>query len=345
MRRPVVLRPVGGIITLALVTLTVVGGPVGTAGAALTTTLTRHSFTLKSRSSSGSTAYTLDYWSNGKIGTVNRAVRRVVVILHGDSRNAEDYGRYTVSAAKAARVASSTMVVAPLFVADVDHPRSNQLYWTEDSWKRGGQSETAGRAWTMSSFRVMGAVLAALRSDYPRARVVLAGHSAGGQFVQRYAGSNAAHVANRYVPMNPGSYAYLNGRRWSKGKLRMLKPREVKACPHYNTYRYGLKGRPTTVFSTRRATVISRYLASRVTYLLGEADTVRDSTMDTSCEANWEGKNRFQRGTRFFRALKAMAGSARHHHLVTVPRVAHEGSKMIESRKAVRPLFGIHRRR
>src|SRR3954470_14409557 len=127
--------------------------------------------------------------------------------------------------------------------------------------------------------------------------------------------------------MNPGSYVYLNARRWSKGSLRRLRPREIRACPDYNIYRYGLKERPTSVFSSRRATVLRTYLASRMTYLLGEADTVRDSTMDTSCAAYWEGKNRFQRGSRFFRALRAMPRSARRHHLVTVPGVAHEGSK------------------
>jgi len=271
---------------------------------------------------------------------VDPGVQRVVVMVHGDSRNADDYGRYTASAATAAGVESSTMVVAPLFVADVDLPRGDQLYWTVDSWKEGGDSEAAGRSWTTSSFRVMDSLLAALRSDYPMARIVLAGHSAGGQFVQRYAASNGVHVADGYVPMNPGSYLYLDARRWFKGTLRAPSSKAIKACPRYNTYKYGLRDRPTSIFSSTDATVVSTFLAAPVTYLLGEADTTRDSSLDTGCSADLEGSNRFQRGTRFFAALDVIAGSGLGHRLVTVPGVAHEGSVMINSTQAAPLLFG-----
>ncbi|GEM_PF-436248 len=329
-------RTVIGVIALFIASFTLVGGAFGGSSAALNATLSRHSFNL----SAGSTAYSVDYWSNAEIGVVDPAVRRVVVIVHGDSRNADDYGRYTASAATAAGVMSSTMVVAPQFVADVDSPRVDQLYWTADSWKTGSESEAAGRSWTMPSFRVMDAVLAALRTDYPTAQIVLAGHSAGGQFVQRYVASNGVHVADRYVPMNPGSYVYLDARRWAKGTMRALTAREIKACSGYDSYKYGLDGRPTSTFSSSRATVASTYLASPVTYLLGESDTLRDSNLDTGCSADWEGANRFERGTRFFLALRAMAGAALGQEMVTVPGVAHEGSRMIKSTQAVPLLFG-----
>jgi pimeloyl-ACP methyl ester carboxylesterase len=316
---------------------TPVGRSLGAAGATTTPDPTRRSFSV----SSGSTSYAFDYWSNADIGVVEGGVRRVVVVVHGDSRNADDYSRYAASAAQAARVMSSTVVVAPRFMADADDPGADHLYWTTDSWKDGGESEVAGRSWTMSSFRVMTALLTALRDDYPAARIVLAGHSAGGQFVQRYAASNAPRVADAYVLMNPGSYLYLNGRRWADGRLRVLNSKEVDACSRYNRYKYGLRARPMSSFSTSRATVVSTYLAAPVTYLLGKADTTRDSDLDTGCEADWQGANRLQRGTRFFRTLRAMAGADLRHRLVTVPRVAHEGGSMIRSAQAARLLFAV----
>jgi pimeloyl-ACP methyl ester carboxylesterase len=336
LRRSVVRQTVAGTIAVVLAAGTVLGGQTISASGALPPTLAQHSFIV----SAGAPAYTLDYWSNGEIGIVDPTVRRVVVMVHGDSRNADDYGRYTSLAADAAGLADSTMVVAPLFIADVDFPRADQLYWTEDSWKRGGESENSGRSWAMSSFRVMDALLAALRSDYPKARLVLAGHSAGGQFVQRYAASSTVHLANRYVPMNPGSYLYLDRRRWFKGRLRAPTPKELKTCTRYNTYRYGLKRRPAGEFAADAATVVSTYLGSRVTYLLGKADRVRDSDLDTSCSADWEGPNRFRRGTRFFAALQVIAGSRLRHHMVIVPGVAHEGGSMIRSTQAAPVLFG-----
>lgn len=297
--------------------------------------LSRHSFVL----SSGSADYAFDYWSNAEIGLAVPTVRRVVVILHGDSRNADDYGRYTASAATTAGVMPSTMIVAPQFIADADSPRDDQLYWTANSWKDGSESEAELRSWTIASFRVMDALLAALRKDYPTADIVLAGHSAGGQFVQRYAASNGVRSANRYVVMNPGSYVYLDNRRWTQESLRPLSAEEIKSCPGYDSYKYGLSGRPASLFAPSTAAVTSSYLASPVTYLLGEADTARDSSLDIGCAAEWEGANRFERGTQFFQALSQLTGAGLTHQLIAVPGVAHEASRMINSSQAALLFF------
>ena len=186
----------------------------------------------------------------------------------------------------------------------------------------------------------MDSVVAALRTDYPNARIVLAGHSAGGQFVQRYAASSRARVADIYVPMNPGSYLYMDARRWSKGTLRPLTAKETKACADYDSYKHGLTGRPATLFASATATVAAEYFASPVTYLLGGADTTRDSSLDTSCAADWQGTNRLQRGTLFYAALQRTAGSALNQRLIIVPGVAHEGGGMIRSSEAASVLFG-----
>ena len=95
--------------------------------------------------------------------------------------------------------------------------------------------------------------------------MVIAGHSSGGQIVQRHAlftrlspndddgggagtrtaaaahavegGRNATHVASvRHVVANPSSFAYLDGRRWINGVLRNLTAAERSKCPLFNSW-------------------------------------------------------------------------------------------------------------
>jgi pimeloyl-ACP methyl ester carboxylesterase len=317
-------------LTLVLASLAVSRGAVALE---VDSTLTERSFGI----THGDDTYSLDYWSNGEVGRPDPMVTNVVVVVHGDSRNADDYARYTVRAAAGAGRLGSTLVVAPRFVTELDLPRPDQLYWTRDSWKEGGPSEPSAASWSISSFDVMDRLLATIRQALPAAKIVVTGHSAGGQFVQRYAAAAQQTVVDRYVPMNPGSYLYFDRKRWTDGTRRRLTSAEKAACPGWNTYKYGVTGR-TFLAGTSTLDLRTRYFTTPVTYVLGRADVVRDSELDVSCEADWEGANRYARGRNFFAAVSKLAGPELRQSLVTVPGVAHEGSKMIGS-SAARPLL------
>jgi pimeloyl-ACP methyl ester carboxylesterase len=85
----------------------------------------------------------------------------------------------------------------------------------------------------LSSFDAIDSILARLadRSVFPNlAHIVLAGHSAGGQIVQRYAvvgtGTDkltALGVRVRYVVANPSSYAYFSRERLGRSRSRDAK--------------------------------------------------------------------------------------------------------------------------
>jgi hypothetical protein len=301
-----------------------------------TAALTLNDFTI----TRSGTTYVVPYWSNAVLAQGNTAVRNVVVAIHGDSRNADDYGRYTVDAAALAGKSATAVVVAPWFAAAADSPRSNQLYWTSDGWKQGDDSVATGRAWTMSSFAVLDAMVTQAHRAFPNAKITVTGHSAGGQLVQRYVAFAGQTYVTRYLPMNPGTYLYFDPMRWSGSTRRALTASEQKSCTRWNNYKYGL-ARRTGLAATRTDTQArAAYAAAPVSYLLGELDTVVDSSLDTGCSANWEGANRLVRGRNFFAALPQALGveATRSHSLATVPGVAHLGGSMIRSAEA-RPLL------
>jgi len=321
---------------IALLVSTLLTAPM-VAASPMTSSLSPRAFTIVQ----SDVSYDVDYWSNGSLASANPDVSSVVFMVHGNSRNADDYGRYTADAAKSAGRMGSTLVVAPHFIADDDSPSSRKLYWTSNSWKEGGTSVSRGREWSMSSFAVLDMMVTSARASFPTARIAIAGHSAGGQFVQRYVLGTRQRVADMYVPMNPGTYMYLDDQRWSGSTRRSLTSREKRSCSRWNDYKYGLANRTGDLAVSSSSEARELYSGANVSYLLGGSDTRRDSSLDTDCEADWQGRTRLSRGNNFFAALpQAMGGSAAvaSHSKVIVSGVAHEGSKMIRSTQA-RPLL------
>ena len=89
-------------------------------------------------------------------------------------------------------------------------PRTSWIGASE-GWKQGDGSKTSP---PVSSFAALDRLIAGIvRSHrFPGLRhIVVAGHSAGGQFVERYAASTrlSVRVPVRYVVANPSSYLYL----------------------------------------------------------------------------------------------------------------------------------------
>lgn len=288
-------------------------------------------------------SHELDYCGNGPIDAA-AAVRRVVIVVHGDERNACDYAEWTASAAMRAGAASSTLVVAPDFVTASEVPSSDRRrpYWTDDGWKDGSLSRTSPhqRAGRVSSFSVVDAMVTRLRAELPEVPIVVVGHSAGGQFVNRYAATSRVG-ADRYVVANPSSFLYFTGERLLGGEFRLPTRDERDACGEYNEYKYGLED-PYAYVSDDADTITKRYATREVTYLLGGRDTQRDDVLDTSCESDAQGTNRLERGRRYHAHLREVLGPAamRRHTLSIVSGVGHDGAAMLASDTARDALFG-----
>ena len=231
--------------------------------------------------------------SDKKSHTQTRAIDVVFILVHGSGRNAQQYLCGGISSSTTTTT-TTTMVISPLFMSDTDMPEVGDAYlrWAEDgpishTWRYGADSI---RGYNISSYQAMDSlveqlVLAATTPDNnPLSsvkRIVVAGHSAGGQLVHRWAltsnstlwssRSNNRHsrmdtesslgndrstnndkgcndtdivekdVQIRVIPANPRSFCYLDSRRFTSDIFDAPNTTRVEACPTYDTWEWGLQ--------------------------------------------------------------------------------------------------------
>ncbi len=273
-------------------------------------------------------------------------ITRAVLVLHGRLRNADVYYRSAKTAqAAAGDVGAATIMIVPQFLAAVDvdayHLPADTLRWSFEGWEGG---EPALGPTSASSFDALDAILARLadRRLFPALKqVVVAGHSGGGQVVQRYAiaGRGEAaltrqNIGVRYVVANPSSYAYFSAER--------PEPSIAASCPGYNHWKYGMEARPPYLASSTSAELEQRYVARQVVYLLGTADTnPNHPALDKSCMAEAEGPYRYARGHAYASAMQLRDGGTPNHRLWDVPGVGHDGDKMLTSPCGLEALFDL----
>ena len=68
---------------------------------------------------------------------------------------------------------------------------------------------------------------------------MIAGHSAGGQFANRFAAAHPAQPETRYIVANPSSYLYLDAQRREDLWLDKFSIPKSDVCFNYNHYKYG----------------------------------------------------------------------------------------------------------
>lgn len=293
----------------------------------------------------------LPVYASGRIDTTATDVRRVLLIIHGTLRNAAVYFASGQEAVKnAGKAGAGTLVVAPQFLArrDLQSFRLSPdiLAWTVNGWAAG---EPARSPAPISSFAALDAVLEhfADRKLYPAlTQVVVAGHSAGAQVVQRYAVAGhgeavlrKAGVGVRYVVANPSSYLYFSNER--PAGQGALKPADTASCPKVVEWKYGLKNAPPYVAKQNAADLEQRYARRDVTYLLGMADTnPYTHFIDRSCAAIAQGPDRLARGLAYFSYMQGRHTHSLKQALVEVPGVGHDGRSMFTSDCGLAVLFG-----
>jgi hypothetical protein len=286
-------------------------------------------------------AISLD-WSKPQPG-----IRRAVIVFHGVGRDVNGYYRTLQDAAEQAGAAArGTILIAPQFLDEEDiranRLASDVLRWRHASWEAGAP---AVAPLSLSSYDVVDALLMRLadRSVFPDLKtVVLAGHSGGGQLVQRYAvvGKAAVALASagihlRYIIANPSSYLYFSDER----------PAQFRSgsCRDFNHWKYGPIDPPAYVkldaanaWSQREA----NYAQQDVIYLLGDADIdPHQKDLDTSCGAEAQGRTRFVRGQAYFAYLHARHPSGWSQRMWFVPGVAHSARKMFTSTCGINVIF------
>jgi pimeloyl-ACP methyl ester carboxylesterase len=290
----------------------------------------------------------LPIYADHAIEAASPDVTKVLIIIHGTLRNADAY--YAAGEellAKAGDLADGTMVVAPQFLIgpDVDAFSLNAqtLAWTQNGWKGG---EAARQPAPISSFAALDALLKhfADRRLYPSLKtIVVMGHSAGAQLVQRYAVAareiedlTSAGISVRYLVANPSSYLYFDNERPA------LQDQQagLASCPKATQWRYGLAGAPPYVSTQDPKLLENRYAARNVVYLLGQADTnPYTHFIDRSCGAMAQGPYRLARGLTYFDYMRKRHPSDLNQKVVEVPGVGHDDEAMFTSDCGIAVLF------
>jgi pimeloyl-ACP methyl ester carboxylesterase len=278
-------------------------------------------------------------------------VTRAVLVIHGILRNADVYYANALKArAAGGPEAASSLMVVPQFLSDDDAKAHglgfDTLVWQRDGWSAGMDAVAPS---PISSFAALDAIMAKLADGalFPNlSSVVVAGHSGGGQVVQRYAAVGkgesalaARGIRVRYVVANPSSYLYFTDER--PGPDGRLAPfAGAAACPNYNHWKYGFAGGvPDYVDQTVEA-YEARYAGRDVVYLLGTDDlNPNHPRLDKSCMGEAQGPYRYARGHWFVAQMQARLAASFTHRLYDVPGVGHEAGKMFGSACGLAALF------
>jgi pimeloyl-ACP methyl ester carboxylesterase len=280
-------------------------------------------------------------------------ITRAIIVIHGKHRNVEDYFAAIEKAARHADARKTTLIIAPQFLNDVDIPAHHLsdafLRWKRGQWSAGEPSDGSV---PINSFAIVDQLLLQLsdKSRFPALKeVVLAGHSGGGQFVQRYAiiGHAPEQLAQanlelRFVVANPSTYFYFNDERpTADGSLAPFAG--AVSCKSFDHWRYGPTHAPTAYIGASSFTDLERsYFARNVVVLLGTADTdPNHPDLDTSCAAEAQGPNRLERGKAYFRYERLQHADPHPHLFWLVPGVGHDDTSMFNSTCGIAALFDV----
>jgi len=304
--------------------------------------------------SEGMGNYNIPVYTNYNLSLINNKITEAIIVIHGTGRNAEGYFDSIFDAAEDERVLSETLILSPHFLVKGGSISKNSFYWSDNSgWKIGDKSSRELRK-RVSSFEVIDKLVQELndKSKFPNLnKIIIAGHSAGGQFVNRYASGNkldkSGNIPMKYIVANPSSYLYFNPGRivggnyveYSRGLW--VNPNLFKlACSNYNDYRYGLEDKNEYMSSVSNFNLRRQYESRKVTYLLGEEDTDPfDEDLDRSCAAEIQGINRKVRGENYFKYLQIKLPE-NHHKKVIVEDTGHSARSMFNSPEGISALFG-----
>jgi hypothetical protein len=217
------------------------------------------------------------------------------------------------------------------------------LFWSSAGWKKGNTSNQSAkhpRPEFISSYAVMDELIDRLIANNPNAsQVVIAGHSAGGQFVNRYTASGNAEVWNqqipfRYLAANPSSWLYFSPERPLPGSTYSFEVPDSSSCPEYDDYKYGLQDMNSYTSAVGLFQLMLNYQSRNTIYLLGELDNdPNSSSLATDCSAMLQGDHRLQRGEAYFNHVNLFFGSENlvSHRKEVIPGVGHSGADMFAS--------------
>src|SRR4051812_45552367 len=294
----------------------------------------------------------------------NAAITSALIMIHGAGRNADHYFATATAAGFLADALDNTLIVSPRLIAAPDTAKPNEVVWPNgnNSWRSGGISPSHP---TLTSFDFIDELVRKLaeKRNFPNlTKIVIAGHSAGGQVVTRYEMTNKVHdtkgVSITYVVANPSSYAWPAAVRplptgdadpaGADKEALGTEGEKVHAnftfgafdaakLPTYNRWPAGLENRSGYAASMTDDQLKKQLIERPTTYLLGQVDVLPLGGFDSSPVAMAQGPTRRARGEAFFKYVKETLGA--NANAIIVPECGHNDRCMFTTDVVLPVLF------
>ncbi|KAL4903586.1 hypothetical protein BDW74DRAFT_179582 [Aspergillus multicolor] len=277
-------------------------------------------------------------------------IKRAVITIPGKARNAwqsaNDMRNALVCAAGRESINAdmdAVLIAAPQWLSDKDVDAgagaSSDIWFDNSSYQQGAAAIGPDDV-SISAYEAMDMLVSSFwdKDTYPKLEtVVIASHSLGAQFTQRYAMLRTPQPEDSKLSfgiMNPGSYAWPVSDR----------PDSDDSCKSsYNSWPYGLDDEDTTFPSyvtnalSNRSAIRERFFSKTIFYGYGLED---HGDGDTHCEAQWQGSTHLGRGMNFKDMLDDLSdGFPGTQSVDYIDGVAHEEYLMFVSEAMQRRIF------
>lgn len=291
-------------------------------------------------------------------------IRHLIIMVHGLDRKPH-YHKVITDTVESAGVTEGVAVISPQFLALVDvehHGLPTEVpYWSVNGWVIGHNSrndEELPRPARVSSFTVVDEILLrALKLLPDLESVAIAGFSAGGQFMNRYAAGTMVHNSLTargldvvYVVGAPSSYLYLCQNRVISSDPLAFGPvsqSEFADCANFNVYRMGLDDMNQYMQRTGAKRIREQYGQRAVVYICGGKDDASASrNLATGCAAMLQGSHRVERAIFYHQYMAFFYGPDVHqrHTLLIAPEAAHNSRQLFVTPEGIQAVLGNFRR-
>ncbi|WP_428737799.1 hypothetical protein [Sulfurimonas sp.] len=294
----------------------------------------------------------IPYETNYPIHKTNPHIKRLIIAIHSSNHDAKMYFNNTSALTKSLQKTDETLIVAPQFLITslIQEPtEADFLFWKVPPFRGTSKALYKGKKVSLSAYEILDEMINEIVSsnNFPNFRsVVIFGHSAGGQMVNRFAAysrfdKNTLDV--RYIVMAPSSYVYFNKERVQKGTLNHFEVPQMDE-KYYNYWGNGLK----KLYQVHRRNRVSpdimrkQYKNSKITYLVGSRDNdPSNSSLGKSKSSMMQGSHRVERAQVYYNYLQHYFGRGivNRQHLYVVPNVGHSSKGLMNSEVGQNVLF------
>ena len=294
----------------------------------------------------------IPYSSNMPLNSKNLKVTKLLLAIHSSNFNADMYLKNSLDLAKKMGKQDSTMVLAPQFLITSlldKRVKRDFLYWEVPPFRASSKALYKNRKVQVSAYEILDDIVKKISfsGNFPNLKeIVVFGHSAGGQMVNRYAAYSNIVTSNikiRYVVMAPSSYVYFNKQRYVKNSHYNFFIPKIPT-KKYNRWGYGTE-RLYSVHKRNHVTAKAmeqQYRNAHVSYMVGSRDNnVNDSSLAKGLAAMLQGKHRLDRAIIYHKYLQIYFSRdiVKQHKLYIVDGVGHSSKGLMNSKKGYEVFF------